>query len=171
MTPALGCARPLTAARRRPAGAERRSRSAFSLLELLLALAAVAILAAIAVPAYSGYRDRMNVDTAIADIRRIELEIERYRTVHFRLPESLADVRLETLHDPWGRPYAYLNLQTALGRGAMRKDRNLVPINSDFDLYSLGKDGRSRPPLGARASLDDIVRANNGGFVGLAKDY
>jgi general secretion pathway protein G len=46
-----------------------------------------------------------------------------------------------------------------------------VPINSDFDLYSVGRDGQSAPALTAKVSQDDIVRANNGGFVGLASDY
>jgi general secretion pathway protein G len=53
----------------------------------------------------------------------------------------------------------------------MRKDRNLVPINSDYDLYSMGPDGESMPPLTAARSRDDIVRANNGGFVGTAEAY
>lgn len=55
--------------------------------------------------------------------------------------------------------------------GQARKDRNLVPINSDFDLYSVGRDGQTAPALTAKVSQDDIVRANNGGFVGLASDY
>ena len=53
----------------------------------------------------------------------------------------------------------------------MRKDRFLVPINSCYDLYSMGKDGQSVPPLTAKASWDDIVRANDGAFVGLAWQY
>jgi len=55
--------------------------------------------------------------------------------------------------------------------GQARKDRNLVPINSDFDLYSVGRDGMSAPALTAKVSQDDVVRASNGGFVGLARDY
>jgi general secretion pathway protein G len=46
-----------------------------------------------------------------------------------------------------------------------------VPINSDYDLYSEGKDGNSAPPLGAAQSLDDVVRANDGGYVGLAANF
>ena len=53
----------------------------------------------------------------------------------------------------------------------MRKDKNLVPVNTDYDLYSMGEDGRSVGPFTAKASRDDIVRANDGGFVGLAADY
>ncbi len=37
-----------------------------------------------------------------------------------------------------------------------------------------GKDGASQPPLTAQASRDDIIMANmanDGGFVGLAKNY
>jgi general secretion pathway protein G len=55
--------------------------------------------------------------------------------------------------------------------GQARKDRSLVPINSDFDLFSMGRDGQSQPPLTAGPSRDDIVRGNDGGFVGRAADY
>ena len=49
--------------------------------------------------------------------------------------------------------------------------KNVVPINSDFDLYSMGEDGKSKSPLTAKPSHDDIVRANDGAFIGLATDY
>jgi general secretion pathway protein G len=52
-----------------------------------------------------------------------------------------------------------------------RKDRNLVPINTDYDLYSMGADGKSVPPLTAMASRDDIIRANDGQYIGLASRY
>ena len=55
--------------------------------------------------------------------------------------------------------------------GQMRRDHFLVPVNTDFDLYSLGKDGRSQSPFTAAASQDDIVRANNGLYVGLVSEY
>ena len=56
-------------------------------------------------------------------------------------------------------------------RGRPRKDRFLHPINSDYDLYSMGKDGESVEPLTARKSHDDIIRANDGSFVGLAVEF
>jgi general secretion pathway protein G len=55
--------------------------------------------------------------------------------------------------------------------GQARKDRKLVPINSDFDLFSPGRDGKTTGPLTAKASQDDIVRGSDGAFVGLGKDY
>lgn len=57
------------------------------------------------------------------------------------------------------------------GIGGARKDRFLVPINSDFDLYSMGKDGQSVGPLTAQKSHDDVIRANDGEFYGLAANF
>jgi len=56
-------------------------------------------------------------------------------------------------------------------KGKARKDHSLVPLNTDYDLYSKGKDGQSRPPLPAPVSQDDVLRANNGGFIGLASTF
>ena len=50
-------------------------------------------------------------------------------------------------------------------------DHQLHPINCDYDLYSVGKDGKSEAPLTAKVSQDDIIRANNGGYVGLVSNY
>ena len=76
------------------------------------------------------------------------------------------------LLDPWTHPYQYLRINGANIKGSsLRKDKSLVPVNTDFDLYSMGKDGASVSPFTAKQSRDDIVRANNGKFVGLAADY
>jgi len=104
-------------------------------------------------------------------MRTIEKEIMLYYADTGTLPETLADINRENFPDPWGNPYQYLNLETLKGKGKARKNRNLVPINSDYDLYSMGKDGASVGPLTAKASRDDIVRANDGRFIGLASDY
>jgi general secretion pathway protein G len=87
------------------------------------------------------------------------------------LPNSLAEVGYGNHRDPWGNPYQYLNLATLKGNGKARKNQFLVPLNSDYDLYSMGKDGDSVSPLKAAASRDDILRANDGAFVGLAATY
>jgi general secretion pathway protein G len=44
-------------------------------------------------------------------------------------------------------------------------------VSTDFDLYSMGKDGKSVAPFTAQASQDDVVRANDGAFVGLVANY
>lgn len=143
-----------------------------TLIELLMALAIVGILAAIGYPAYQNYVDRTNNAQAVSDIMSIEPAIALYQHEHDgALPQTLADIGMDTLRDPWGNPYQYLNISTTKGKGKVRKDKKLVPLNTDYDLYSKGKDGKSNSPLTAEASRDDIVRANNGGFVGLGADY
>ncbi|MBI2088643.1 MAG: prepilin-type cleavage/methylation domain-containing protein [Deltaproteobacteria bacterium] len=143
----------------------------FSLAELLLAIATLGTIIGVAVPAYRDYLERAKVTKAITDIRTFEKAIQAYETDNDTLPNSLSDIGQASVPDPWGNPYVYLNISTAKNPGALRKDRFLVPLNSDYDLYSKGADGRSRPPLTARDSWDDIIRANDGGYVGLASDY
>ena len=53
----------------------------------------------------------------------------------------------------------------------MRKDHKLNPINSDFDLYSMGRDKVSKTQVSNEDSLDDIIRANEGGFIGVAREF
>lgn len=147
---------------------------AFTLIELLIVMAIIGILAVIAVPTYSDYIDRVRAVQAVTDIGAIAKSLIVYQISTGRFPASLNEVGAQDLVDPWGNHYQYLNLSDPNDKsvkGKARKDHNLVPINSDFDLYSMGKDGRSVSPLTAKASRDDIVRANNGRFIGLASKY
>ena len=145
----------------------------FQLFELLIAMAVVSVLAVIAIPSYSNYRDRVDNATAAGDIDSIVQVIERFYTENNHYPDTLNEIGMGALQDPWEHTYQYLRINGAnlKGKAALRKDKNLVPINTDFDLYSNGKDGATIAPLTAKTSQDDIVRANNGKFVGLAKDY
>ncbi len=148
------------------------SPSGITIIELVIALAIVSILASITIPLYNDYRYQAMVSQARSDIVNLDYLIVQFQSDgNGQLPTDLSDVGQAGLLDPWGNPYQYLNLFTLTGNGQARKDKNLVPINSDYDLYSRGKDGESQTPLTAKASRDDIVRANNGRFVGLASDY
>ena len=153
----------------------RRHRNAhlwgFSAIEILITLAIIALLAAIAVPSYQHYVDKKNITTAKSDIVEIQTAIEKYYVLNNRLPDSLADVDKDQARDPWGNFYYYVNVTQAKNKGSVRKDKNLTPVNSDYDLYSAGKDGVTKLPFTAKDSRDDIVRCNNGSFVGLAEDY
>jgi general secretion pathway protein G len=79
-------------------------------------------------------------------------------------------VAFNTRTDPWGQPYQYYNI-AANGKGGARKDKALNPLNSDFDLYSVGPDGLTKSQVSNKDSLDDVIRANNGGFIGNASDF
>jgi len=52
-----------------------------------------------------------------------------------------------------------------------RRDRYMFPLNTDYDLFSLGPNGRTTVSLGESLGQDDVIRANNGGFFGTASDY
>jgi len=148
-----------------------RDQRAFTLVEILIAVAILGILAFLALPAYQDYRERIRIAQAVTDIGYLQTQIKQFIDDNRTPPDGLAQIGQDKLLDPWGNPYQYLNLITMKGKGQARKNRNLVPINSDYDLYSMGKDGASVGPLTAKSSRDDIVRANDGRFIGLAKEY
>lgn len=151
----------------------KRKSKGIGLLELLVTVCVAMLLMALAIPSYQSFTQRARVAASIGDISELSLAIENFRLRNEdRIPDSLEELGVPIPLDPWGRPYAYLNIQTAgPGKGSLRKDGKLNPLNTDFDLYSTGKDGMSALPLSAGESRDDIVRANNGAFIGLGEDY
>jgi len=148
-----------------------RCHGGWTLLELVLAMAILGVLAVIASGQYTQYRERTLIVQAVLDIGAIESQIGRFQADNRALPATLADLGAGLPKDPWGHPYQYLSHDDAKGKAGFRKDKRIVPINSDYDLYSMGKDGGSMPPLTAKVSRDDIVRANDGRFIGLVSDF
>lgn len=144
-----------------------------TLVELLSVVAIIAVLAAIAIPAYSGYIEKVRIERAIIEIRTLQSEISAYSVDTAHLPDSLGDINRSQLLDPWRKPYEYLRIDggTVKGKGKLRRDRFLNPLNTDYDLYSMGKDGVSKTNLNAKDSLDDIVRILGGNYIGLAEKF
>lgn len=142
-----------------------------TLIELVIGLAIVGTLATMARTRYLTVIERARVVRSIADLKNISTLIRDYEGATGRFPDSLADVDMLPLLDAWGNPYQYLNLTGKVPIGKARKDKFLVPINTTYDLYSMGPDGKSQPPLTAKASRDDIIRANDGGYLGRASGY
>jgi general secretion pathway protein G len=145
----------------------------FTLIELTMATVIAGLLVAIAVPSYARVIQRQKTAQAERDLRSLALSIERYRTQHGTPPELLSQLGVPIPRDPWNQDYQFLNFSSSEPgvNGKIRKDHNLHPLNTEFDLYSIGPDGRSSPPLTARGSRDDIIWARDGGFVGPAEDY
>lgn len=153
-----------------PPSTARRRQGGWSLVEISLALALAAVLLVVALPAYMSYRETLRQRVAAQDIAAMGAVIQQSWEDAHAYPANLAAVQLATRKDPWGRAYVYYNVD-ANGRGGARKDHALNPINTDFDLYSLGPDGVSASQVTQKDSLDDVIRANNGAFVGRAADF
>jgi general secretion pathway protein G len=139
----------------------------------------IAILATMGMAIYSHFIDKAKNTRAIAEIRLLEKEILEFWHTNDRLPDTLSELDGAIMLDPWKTPYQYVNFDTAFdleekrrtkgnkGKGKGKGD----PLNSDYDLFSKGKDRKSAPVLTEDTSKDDIVRASDGSYTGLASEY
>ena len=153
-------------------------------LELLVASVIACILIVIAVPVFgTGQPDcdnpgarqgplmRAKIAQVTGDIGEIHLAASRFELSNNRYPVDLAEIGLDDLRDPWGHPYRYLVVFGRQDVGPVRKDHNLKPVNSAYDIYSVGPDGVTASPFTSTPGKDDIVMANDGDYFGLACQY
>lgn len=168
-----GLRQPIGPPRATKDAARLRSRPSFTLVEVMAVVTIIGVLSSLSIGESRKLADRARVVRAVEELRLISRELEALDT----LPESLAGIRRAGMLDPWGSPYRYLLFPPPDRNGRLnppqgaRKDRFLVPINSRYDLYSAGSDGKSTPPLTAKASRDDVIFANDGGYIGRASGY
>jgi len=143
----------------------------FTLVELTIVLGIIMTLAALAIPSFMQALDAARYTKAVGDIRTLETDIVTYDFSNGTLPKTLTDIGRGDLLDPWGHSYVFTNYADATKNNLIRKDRFLHPMNSDYDLFSAGKDGKWKPPITAAESHDDIIRASDGAYVGLASQF
>ncbi len=153
-----------------------RARSGFTLVELLTALTISYILASIAIPQFHAVIDVAKTARAAHELRTINDEIAYYEATSGNLPATLADIGRNTLLDPWGNLYQYLPFPKCPGGGCAppagyRQDQFGAPLSTDYDLYSNGIDGASAQSITMGASRDDVIRAADGGYMGVASNY
>ena len=148
---------------------------AFTLIEVLIVIALLATLAAIVVPMYSDYTTQARTLKGVLDIREIEKAIATFQRETGNLPASLDNIAylITDKPDSWGYPYVYQRMIYDGDRNPKdaRKDKFLKPLNTDYDLYSIGKDGETNKNLANPVSYDDIIRAADGEYVGLASEF
>jgi len=149
----------------------RPGAAGFTAVEIAIVLMIFGIVLWVSIPAYQGYVERARILETVVAVGEMSKGIRQYEISKGALPDSLDEAGYGANVDPWGRSYEYLNLRTAKGNGQARKDKKLAPLNSDFDLYSLGRDGLTAASLANKASRDDIVRARDGGFIGTAEEF
>ena len=69
---------------------------------------------------------RAKISDVMGDLGTIHMTASRFELNYRRYPDSLAEIGLDDLRDPWGNPYLYLNPGN----------------NGEIDVYTLGRDGR-----------------------------
>lgn len=152
----------------------------FTLVEVIVVMAILAVLTSVALPAYSNLKDQARVARAATELRDIEKMINAFSIDKAGVfPSSLEELQqgIAEMKDPWGAHYVYINIANASTLPAQlyppRKDDVHLdqPLNTDFDLYSLGADRDTSQYITNNLSQDDIVRAGDGGFFGLGRDY
>jgi general secretion pathway protein G len=155
-----------------------------TLAEVMVILVIVGVLTAIAMPMFGsnepdcdnpdarqGPLMRAKIGGIIGDIGKIHIEASKFDLTNGRYPNDLAEIGLDGLEDPWGNPYQYLLVEGLNNVGAVRKDHNMKPVNSFFDVYSMGPDGATASPFTSTLGKDDIVMAGDGGFFSLACQF
>jgi len=174
-----------------PPRSRRRGRAGFTVVELMIAIALIGVLAGLSLTNYLRYVEKARVARAVSEIVAISRVIDGLTANDdVGMPDSLSDVDIDTPNDPWGSPYQYLRIEgmgytsvpeelppvaapkEGTGGGPKpkpRQDKFLKPINSDYDLYSMGPDGESMHNLSAKVSRDDVIRSLDGAFVGVAE--
>ncbi len=170
-----------------PASWQRRKRwtGGFTLIELLVVIAILGILTLFGMRAYGHFIDRAKNTRAIAELRLLEKEIMEFFHTNDRNPLTLDEIGRGTMLDPWNSTYQYINFETtpnaedkwrtteknSKGKGKGKGSDKSTPLNSDYDLYSRGKDRMSVPALEDEVSRDDIIRGADGSYLGLASKY
>jgi len=161
---------------------EKKTQGGFTLLELMIVSVVAVILLVMAYAVYPnnpigcdndsrpGYIARAYMAASMADLMEINLKLESFDLSHRRLPTDLSELGIDTI-DPWGNPYVFLNFDGINGNGPKRKFHSAVPVNTYFDVYSMGADGKTSTPFTSQPGADDIVMAGDGTYFGMACNY
>lgn len=139
----------------------------YTLIELVVITGTIGVLASIALGTFSDVKQIALASTASTEIREIERLINAYAMDNQgALPANLGVIGKAGATDPWGNGYIYrphdgINMRKAGG----------IDLNTDFDLFSAGADGNYVQSILQPTSKDDVIRINDGGWVGTVKNY
>jgi general secretion pathway protein G len=151
------------------AGAKRRRLSAgFTLVELLITMMIFMIICAMAVPSLMSAIKAAKIGRAVADVRTIGMAAYGFYATTGNAPATLTDIGYNQQIDGWGHKYQYLPFPAGTIPANARVDRFGVPINTYFDVYSLGADGQTSVAISDAEGQDDVIWAYDGSYKGLA---
>jgi general secretion pathway protein G len=128
-----------------------------------------------AVPRRIGQRRHRPQDPVVVDATRVAAERAAVRATVTSITEALTrEVGLaesEALAAAITASGGFSFFSGVPTETTRRRDRYMFPLNTDYDLFSLGPDTRTAVSLGENVGLDDVIRANNGGYFGPASEY
>jgi general secretion pathway protein G len=111
-------------------------------------------------------RGRANARSAVARATVAAIVPNLEREVSTEEVESLVAAIASVEVDRGFAVFTQVNADTT-----RRRDGFMYPLNSDYDLFSLGPDSSTAISLGESLAQDDVIRANNGGYYGVASEY
>jgi len=146
--------------------------SGFTLIELMVVIAIIAIIAAIAIPNYQSFIQKGKEAEAMGMVRSIEGDVEAFFAKNNYFPDINELYNGNNPVDPWGEKMVYIPLDGYPAYlGFAKVDQSMTPLNSDYDVYSKGNDKITNKVVTNDVTQDDLLRANNGSFVGRGKEY
>ena len=148
----------------------KHSQKGYTLIELIAVAGLIMILTTLAVALYP-YVERARIARAVGDIGEIHMRVQTFDLNNRRYPTSLTEIDLDGQLDPWGNPYQFLPFDNVEGNGPKRKDHAQVPVNTNYDIYSMGPDGVTATPFTSIPGRDDVAMAGDGTFFGQVGDY
>lgn len=149
---------------------ERIRSDGFTVIEIMMVISILGILSGIAIASYSRFIEKAKYISVVEDIRNIARNIDNFYIENEAYPSNLNQVGAEALRDVWGNPYQYSDFATT-DKKDWRKDGNDKPINTFYDLWSNGKDGKTKKRVDSKEGRDDIIRAWDGNFIGYGKEF
>ncbi len=145
-----------------------------TILEVLVAMAGTATILAIALPVLEGAQEDLRRHEAVTDLQVIQFQVTKFELKYGTIPANIAalDLNEDVATDPWGAPYHYLNYEYAVSPDFVpREDQFLKPVNTAYDIFSQGPNLDHHKNLSNWRSKDDIVRASDGEFIGVADEF
>ena len=111
---------------------------------------------------FNSYINKTRNSRAKSEIRTLGTEISAWILDHNGSnPPDLLTIGRDNYLDPWKRPYVYSPIPV------LEDPLGSATLNKDYDIYSKGVDGAGTPAGGDTGNKDDIVRSNDGAYVGL----
>jgi len=137
----------------------------------MVVIAIIGLIAAVAIPNYMSFIEKGKAAESAATMLEVQNKLEIYFAKNNEMPESLAAIGA-VAKDEWGNDFVYLPIEGHPENVSFaRVDASFPILNTDYDLWSPGKDGLTNKVITADVSQDDIIRAGNGSYFGLAKNY